>query len=145
MRHRELPSPLPSPGSSERKTRQESERDSVETSLDRNSSVISVTFARLITRRIPPRRRRDPAGRGEGERSERKKRGRGNGGGGEKNRELGVDIKARQTIRRDADAIVLRLVDRRDPLSRHVLPTRFFYLDPQNTRILSYRVSIHRK
>jgi hypothetical protein len=63
----------------------------------------------------------------------------------EKNRELGVDIKARQTIRRDADAIVLRLVDRRDPLSRHVLPTRFFYLDPQNTRILSYRVSIHRK
>jgi len=35
----------------------------------------------------------------------------------EENRELGVDIKARQTIRRDADAIVLRLVDRRSIVS----------------------------
>jgi len=35
----------------------------------------------------------------------------------EQNRELGVDIKARQTIRRDADAIVLRLVDRRSIVS----------------------------
>lgn len=35
----------------------------------------------------------------------------------EKNRELGADIKARQTIRRDADAIVLRLVDRRSIVS----------------------------
>lgn len=34
-----------------------------------------------------------------------------------KNRELGADIKARQTIRRDADAIVLRLVDRRSIVS----------------------------
>lgn len=35
----------------------------------------------------------------------------------EKNRELGADIKARQTIQRDADAIVLRLVDRRSIVS----------------------------
>lgn len=35
----------------------------------------------------------------------------------EKNRELGADIKAKQTIRRDADAIVLRLVDQQSIVS----------------------------
>lgn len=94
-----------------------------------NSAVISVTFAKLITRRILPGSATARFGkwerdRGKEKRKERRRseemifgKERTRGRAAEKNRELRADIKARQTIRRDADAIVLRLVDRRSIVS----------------------------